>query len=151
MKKFNESKNSWNHMVFASYVAMSNFFRKSFISFNKKLLLWLHSRTLTFPTAFSFIILNASSFLTSRCFISLYTSSASGCPIANRNKLRVLENGGSIEQHKAAVAVATAMKFDGVNCPTPGCDGKNEYICSCSYHLSVINRDFAYKRHIFDA
>jgi hypothetical protein len=51
-------------------------------------------------------------------------SSASGCPIANRNKMRVLENGGTIEQHKAAVAVATAMKFDGVNCPTPGCDGK---------------------------
>lgn len=38
--------------------------------------------------------------------------------------MRVLENGGTIEQHKAAVAVATAMKFDGVNCPTPGCDGK---------------------------
>lgn len=37
--------------------------------------------------------------------------------------MRVLENGGTIEQHKAAVAAATAMKFDGVNCPTPGCDG----------------------------
>jgi hypothetical protein len=37
--------------------------------------------------------------------------------------MRVLENGGTVEQHKAAVAVATAMKFDGVNCPTPGCDG----------------------------
>ncbi|GAB0092655.1 hypothetical protein DMENIID0001_076680 [Sergentomyia squamirostris] len=49
--------------------------------------------------------------------------SASGCPIANRNKMRVLENGGTVEQHKAAVAAATAMKFDGVNCPTPGCDG----------------------------
>lgn len=49
--------------------------------------------------------------------------SASGCPIANRNKIRVLENGGTVEQHKAAVAAATAMKFDGVNCPTPGCDG----------------------------
>ncbi|XP_055844060.1 uncharacterized protein DDB_G0283357 isoform X3 [Episyrphus balteatus] len=42
--------------------------------------------------------------------------SASGCPIANRNKMRVLENGGTVEQHKAAVAAATAMKFDG--CPT---------------------------------
>lgn len=49
--------------------------------------------------------------------------SASGCPIANRNKMRVLENGGTVEQHKAAVAAATAMKFDGVNCPTIGCDG----------------------------
>lgn len=56
------------------------------------------------------------------------TSSASGCPIANRNKMRVLENGGTIEQHKAAVAVATAMKFDGVNCPTVGCDGKRTSI-----------------------
>lgn len=37
--------------------------------------------------------------------------------------MRVLENGGTVEQHKAAVAAATAMKFDGVNCPTPGCDG----------------------------
>jgi hypothetical protein len=37
--------------------------------------------------------------------------------------MRVLENGGTIEQHKAAVAAATAMKFDGVNCPTIGCDG----------------------------
>lgn len=40
--------------------------------------------------------------------------------------MRVLENGGTIEQHNAAVAAATAMKFDGVNCPTPGCDGKSE-------------------------
>lgn len=37
--------------------------------------------------------------------------------------MRVLENGGTVDQHKAAVAAATAMKFDGVNCPTPGCDG----------------------------
>lgn len=52
-----------------------------------------------------------------------YIFSASGCPVANRNKNRILENGGTVEQHKAAVAAATAMKFDGVNCPTPGCDG----------------------------
>lgn len=64
--------------------------------------------------------------------------SASGCPIANRNKMRVLENGGTIEQHKAAVAVATAMKFDGVNCPTPGCDG----LCWHSNSLSLISRVF---------
>lgn len=49
--------------------------------------------------------------------------SASGCPIANRNKLRILESGGTIEQHKAAIAAATAMKFDPTNCPTTGCDG----------------------------
>lgn len=49
--------------------------------------------------------------------------SASGCPIANRNKLRILESGGTIEQHKAAIATATAIKFDPTNCPTSGCDG----------------------------
>lgn len=27
--------------------------------------------------------------------------------------MRVLEAGGTVEQHKAAVAAATAMKFDG--------------------------------------
>lgn len=43
----------------------------------------------------------------------LLPTSASGCPIANRNKMRVLEAGGTVEQHKAAVAAATAMKFDG--------------------------------------
>lgn len=46
--------------------------------------------------------------------------SASGCPIANRNKMRVLESGGTLEQHKAAVISATSLKFDSVNCPTPG-------------------------------
>lgn len=52
--------------------------------------------------------------------------SASGCPIANRNKMRVLESGGTVEQHKAAMAAVTAAaaaKLDGINCPTPGCDG----------------------------
>ncbi|XP_073834308.1 uncharacterized protein isoform X2 [Musca autumnalis] len=44
--------------------------------------------------------------------------SASGCPIANRNKMRVLEAGGTVEQHKAAVAAATAMKFDGTYATT---------------------------------
>lgn len=44
--------------------------------------------------------------------------------------MRVLENGGTIEQHKAAVAAASAMKFDGVNCPTPGCDGITCYFFS---------------------
>ncbi|RZF34351.1 hypothetical protein LSTR_LSTR008890 [Laodelphax striatellus] len=40
--------------------------------------------------------------------------------------MRVLESGGTVEQHKAAMAAVTAAaaaKLDGVNCPTPGCDG----------------------------
>ncbi|XP_063705089.1 zinc finger protein ztf-11 isoform X2 [Culicoides brevitarsis] len=55
--------------------------------------------------------------------------SASGCPIANRNKMRALENGGTLEQqqqqqqHKTPVSAASTIKFDGINCPTPGCDG----------------------------
>lgn len=40
--------------------------------------------------------------------------------------MRVLESGGTVEQHKAAMAAVTAAaaaKLDSVNCPTPGCDG----------------------------
>ncbi|XP_073982760.1 uncharacterized protein isoform X4 [Rhodnius prolixus] len=49
--------------------------------------------------------------------------SASGCPIANRNKMRVLESGGTVEQHKAAIAAVTAAaKFDSLNCPPTGCE-----------------------------
>uniref|UniRef100_A0A336L1V3 CSON003543 protein n=1 Tax=Culicoides sonorensis TaxID=179676 RepID=A0A336L1V3_CULSO len=49
--------------------------------------------------------------------------SASGCPIANRNKMRALENGSTIDQHKTPTSTVSSIKFDGINCPTPGCDG----------------------------
>lgn len=56
--------------------------------------------------------------------------------------MRVLESGGTVEQHKAAVAVATAMKFDGVNCPTPNCDGTgniNGTFLTWVFHTCYVN------------
>ncbi len=55
-------------------------------------------------------------------------TSASGCPIANRNKMRVMENYNTVEQHKAgltAVTVggATTPKLENIsNCMTGACD-----------------------------
>lgn len=58
-------------------------------------------------------------------FVSIF--SASGCPIAARNKMRILESGGTIEQHKAAIAAAQAaaiaMKYDGSTCTSSDVDG----------------------------
>lgn len=48
----------------------------------------------------------------------LFNFSASGCPVAARNKMRILESGGTIEQHKAAIAAVVALKYDNPNCST---------------------------------
>ena len=33
-----------------------------------------------------------------------------------------MENGGTVEQHKTSLS-QPIIKFEGTNCPTPGCDG----------------------------
>lgn len=50
--------------------------------------------------------------------------SASGCPIANRNKLRAMEIDSVVEKQRVYVTqIPPSIKIDGVNCPTIGCDG----------------------------
>lgn len=65
--------------------------------------------------------------------------SASGCPIATRNKIRILESGGTIEQHKAAIAAVTvaAMKYDENNCSASS---------NCDNHINHINGTFSTHR-----
>lgn len=56
-------------------------------------------------------------------FLLYFVCSASGCPIANRNKLRALEMENVVEKQRAYVTnIPPSIKIDGVNCPTLGCD-----------------------------
>lgn len=66
--------------------------------------------------------------------------SASGCPIAARNKMRILESGGTIEQHKAAIVAAqvaaAAMKYDGSACTSTDGGAPNN-ISGNDHHMSA--------------
>lgn len=76
-------------------------------------------------------------------FFSFDVNSASGCPIANRNKLRAMELENVVaekqqqqqQQHQQqqqqqqrvyVTNIQPSLKIDGVNCPTIGCDGKKQ-------------------------
>lgn len=75
------------------------------------------------------------------CFVH----SASGCPIANRNKMRVMENYNAVEQHKAALAAATVggtptTKLENIgNCMTSGCDPASHLNGSFLSHRTIPN------------
>uniref|UniRef100_A0AAG5DQX0 Myelin transcription factor 1 domain-containing protein n=1 Tax=Anopheles atroparvus TaxID=41427 RepID=A0AAG5DQX0_ANOAO len=51
--------------------------------------------------------------------------------------MHILENGGTIEQAKAAMAQAAAGKFEPFTCPTPGCDGNGHVDGTFSTHRTV--------------
>lgn len=83
--------------------------------------------------------------------IATHTHSASGCPIANRNKLRALEMENVVEKQRAYVTnIPPSIKIDGVNCPTLGTDHIlliNNFLYKIKYRFSFvfypsINRSF---------
>lgn len=71
--------------------------------------------------------------------------SASGCPIANRNKMRVMENYNAVEQHKAALAAvnvtgSTTPKLENIgNCMSSGCDPTGHLNGSFLTHRAITN------------
>lgn len=84
------------------------------------LLIHIHRKWIIY--FYVFFLLSFSFFL-SLFFNSLFVCSASGCPIANRNKLRALEMENVVEKQRAYVTnIPPSIKIDGVNCPTLGCD-----------------------------
>lgn len=64
--------------------------------------------------------------------------SASGCPIANRNKLRALELESAVEKHKPFVTtLPSQLKLDPVSCPTSGSDANDHNSGSYLTHRSL--------------
>lgn len=74
-----------------------------------------------FPLFYDYIQILPPHLICVLCLLPFLVFSASGCPIASRNKMRVLESGGTVEQHKAAIA---AMKYEhqAAACTANGCD-----------------------------
>lgn len=71
--------------------------------------------------------------------------SASGCPIANRNKMRVMENYNAVEQHKAALAAVNVAgtptpKLENLGgCMTSACDPSGHLNGSFLSHRALPN------------
>lgn len=51
--------------------------------------------------------------------------------------MRALENGNAVDQHKSVTSVSSSIKFDGINCPTPGCDGNGHINGTFLTHRSL--------------
>jgi hypothetical protein len=73
-----------------------------------------------------------------RNLIERIPNSTSGCPIANRNKLHGLDSTCNPIEHKPSVSIASKYKFDGINCPTPGCDGTGHINGTFLTHRSLM-------------